>query len=156
MGNVYIKALFVWLFSWLWEALHMVHSHTLTLVHDRMLLGRSKPNNLTIKKTFSFFSYSSSRFCTPPFDHQKCLKSQNVRKQTPPNMPTDSKTFEIFKLKNQTKKWPLKIQKPKISLKSQTVRKQTLLQYAHWFQNIFQNFQNSKINLKNDPWNPKT
>ena len=41
-----------------------------------------------------------------------------------PNIPTDSKTtFKIFK--NQTKKLPLKIQKPKISLKSQNVRKLT-------------------------------
>ena len=38
---------------------------------------------------------------------------------------------EFSKLKNQTKKLPLKIQKPKISLKSQNIRKQTLPKYAH-------------------------
>ena len=64
------------------------------------------------------------------------------------NMPTDSKTtFEIFK----TKKLSLKIQKPKINLKSQNVRNQTPPKYSHWFQNNFRNFQNSKIKLKNDP-----
>ena len=45
-----------------------------------------------------------------------------------PNMPTDSKTtFGIFK----TKKLPLKIQKPKKSLKSQNVRKLTPPKFAH-------------------------
>ena len=73
-----------------------------------------------------------------------------------PNMPTDSKiTFKFSKHKNQTKKLPLKIQKPKISLKSQNVRKQTPPKYAHWFQNNFRNFQNSKIKLKNDPLKSK-
>ncbi len=73
---------------------------------------------------------------------------------------------EFSKLKNQPKKWPLQIQKPKISFESQNVRKQTLPKYAHWFQNRtnnqlwfqnnFQNFQNSKIKLKNYPLKSKT
>ncbi len=39
-------------------------------------------------------------------------------------MPTDSKTT-LKNFKNQTKKLPLKIQKPEISLKSQNIRKLT-------------------------------
>ena len=61
----------------------------------------------------------------------------------PLNMPTDSKTiFEIF----QTKKLPLKIPKPKISLKSQNVRKLTpqicLPKYAHSDYKTFKIFKN--------------
>ena len=59
------------------------------------------------------------------------------------------------KLKNLTKKWPFNIQKSKISLKSQNVRKLTPPKYAHWFQNDLQNFQNSKIKLKNYPFKSK-
>ena len=62
---------------------------------------------------------------------------------------------KFLKLKNKTKKLNLKIQKPKLSLQSQNVRKETLPKYAHWFQNNFQNFQNSKIKLKNDPLKSK-
>merc|ERR1711905_101664 len=56
--------------------------------------------------------------------------------------------LEFSKLKNQTKKLPLKIKKPKISLKSQNVKKQTPSKYAHRFQNNFRNFQNSKNQTK--------
>ena len=56
-----------------------------------------------------------------------------------PNIPTDSKTIlEIFK----TQKWTLKIQKTKISLKSQNVRKQTPSNMPTDSKKNFWNFQN--------------
>ena len=59
--------------------------------------------------------------------NQKSLKSQNVRKQTLPKYAHwfKKKLLDFSKLKNQTKKLPLKIQKPKITLKSQFFLKQT-------------------------------
>merc|ERR1712030_115802 len=63
------------------------------------------------------------------------LKSKNRKKASnhkmsenrpSPNMPTNSKQLSEFsKLKNETKKLPLKIQKTKKSFKSQNVRKLT-------------------------------
>ena len=78
----------------------MVHRHNLTLVHDRMLLGRSKPNNLQLRKRFP----SSP---TPHHDfvpHLLTTKNASIHKMSenrpPPNKPTDSKTtIEIFKTK---------------------------------------------------------
>ena len=61
-----------------------------------------------------------------PKNLKKASNHKMSENRPSPNMSTDSKTtFEIFKLKNQTKKLPLKIQTPKISLKSQNVRKPT-------------------------------
>ena len=64
-----------------------------------------------------------------------------------PNIPNDSKTtFELFKTKNLTKKLPLKIQKPKISLKSQNFRKQTLPNRPADSKTTFGTFQTKKSN----------
>ncbi len=69
--------------------------------------------------------------------------------ELPSKLSTDSKTtFEIFKTKKSNKKLPIKIQKPKIGLKSQNVWKQTIPKYSHRLQNNFQIFKNSKIKLK--------
>ena len=62
------------------------------------------------------------------------------------------KTFKILKTQNQTKKLPLKIQKPKISLKSQNVRKLTPTKYAHYdYKTTFKIFQTQKSNPKITP-----
>ncbi len=75
-----------------------------------------------------------------------------------PNMPTDSKTtFKVFKTqKNQTQKGPLKIQKPKISLKTKNVRKQTPPKYSHSdSKTIFRISKSQRNKLKKTPLKSK-
>ena len=113
--------------------------------------------HMTIKKTFSFCFCCSVKILYPIFWPPKITQITKCQKTHPSQIfPLIPKQLSEFsKLKNQTQKLPLKIQKPKKSFKSQNVRKQTLPKYSHWFQNNFQNFQNSKIKLKNYPLKSK-